>query len=59
MQRGVAIYALGEKLSPEIAMLIMTEFYENSIYEVSLLYEVPGGNLVGGLPPAASTGEEA
>ena len=25
-------------------------------YQISLLYEVPGGNLVDGLPPAASTG---
>ena len=27
--------------------------------DASLLYEVPGGNLVDGLPPAASTGEDA
>ena len=30
-------------------------FETQYIFTISLLYEVPGGNLVDGLPPAAST----
>ena len=58
MQRGVAIRALGEELGPEEATCRRPCFYDVSFAQISLLYEVPGGNLVDGLPPAASTGED-
>ena len=54
MQRGVAIHALGEKLGPDIAKRKSTIFMNKCWSGTSLLYEVPGGNLVDGLPPAAS-----
>ena len=60
MQRGVAIYALGEELDPNIAKWLKHNFCKPSFGEQSLLYEVTGGNLVDGLPPAAhhATGAE-
>ena len=55
MQRGVAIDILGEELGPNIANGISKRFRESVFDGICLLYEVPGGNLVDGLPPAAST----
>ena len=57
MQMGVAIHALGGTLCPNIAVLRNGNLVQNFIYSISLLCEVPGGNQVDGLPPAASTGE--
>ena len=37
-------------------LLVFQEFI--AVIKTSLLCEVPGGNLVDGLPPAASTGED-
>ena len=58
MQRGVAFYALGEKLGPDIAKWNIARFMYRCWICASLLYEVPGGNLVDGLPPAASLDAE-
>ena len=56
MQSGVAIYALGEELGREEAKIYATVLMHTKFFSASLLWEVPGGNLVDGLPPAASTG---
>ena len=58
MQRAVAIHALGEELGRDKAKLSITLLVRKSCFCASLLYEVPGGNLVDVLPPAASTGED-
>ena len=54
MHSAVAIHALGEKLCPDEAVFLNGDFMQNLKYGRSLLYEVPGGNQVDGLPPAAS-----
>ena len=54
MQSFIAIHALGEKLRPNQAKLGTTCFMKMFGVAKNLLYEVPGGNLVDGLPPAAS-----
>ena len=56
MQTGVAIHTFYEKPGPNIAIRIHTIIMNIFLRDMSLLYEVPGGNLVDGLPPAASTG---
>ena len=59
MQSLMAIHALGEKLWA-LQVFHETQFariFNNLCFlsKTSLLYEVPGGNLVDGLPPAPST----
>ena len=58
MQSMVAIHALGGEPGPKVAVRFPNMFLQHvlSIYKLleSLLYEVPGGNQVDGLPPAAS-----
>ena len=56
MQSVVAIGSLGKKLCCIQVFLGVSYHGEYVEIKVSLLYEVPGGNLVGGLPPAASNG---
>ena len=58
MQNLVAIHRVYEKLGPDIAIRIYITIMNAFLSDASLLYEVPGGNLVDGLPPAASTGAE-
>ena len=54
MQNLVAIHRVYEKLGPDIAIRIHTTIIHVFLSDTSLLSEVPGGNLVDGLPPAAS-----
>ena len=58
MHNLIAIHRVYEKLGPDIAIRLCTTIMHVFLSDTSLLYEVPGGNLVDGLPPAASnTGE--
>ena len=54
MQSGVAICALYAEPGSNIANIKIMTFMKHDLSSYSLLYEVTGGNLVDGLPPAAS-----
>ena len=67
MQRLKPVALLGEKPSPSIVKPGPPSMIKKHVCAViaavfygcrSLLYEDPGGNLVDGLPPVASTGED-
>ena len=56
MQNIVAIHKVYEQLGPDIAIRICTALIHVFQSDTGLLYEVPGGDLFDGVPPAASTG---